>query len=357
MQAFEKYMEQHAEVEEWLKNRPRGTQKKFALSVMRFSKQMGIEPEEWRSLDKFEARDLAWKFLEPKIKEHSSVARAQMAALKSFYRNKRGEQLPFDSGRGGKHYFRIVRKKAAIEHIPNKEEMYQIIDMSSNLRDKALLMLLFQSGVRVNVLEHLTYGDVQDQLDKDTITLKITSELDHKLRGRDIPFYYTFLNGEGAETLKRYVKLRHKRSKTRTPLFITTRGTPISQHWVWAIVKNCVRKAGFKREAVTTHTIRKSFRKIVRQTNIDDDTKEELMGHVLQGSREAYFDKKDVDLIKKAYQKCNFQREVPESEVTKLRKQLENSETKRLLQETRLETLENQVKNLITQLREMTEKK
>ncbi|MDH5495074.1 MAG: hypothetical protein OEY24_05175, partial [Candidatus Bathyarchaeota archaeon] len=73
MQAFEKYMEQHAEVEEWLKNRPRGTQKKFALSVMRFSKQMGIEPEEWRSLDKFEARDLAWKFLEPKIKDHSSV--------------------------------------------------------------------------------------------------------------------------------------------------------------------------------------------------------------------------------------------------------------------------------------------
>jgi len=193
---------------------------------------------------------------------------------------------------------------------------------------------------------------VQDNLDKDTIPLKVTSDLDYKLRGRDIPYYYTFLNGEAAQTLKRYCEIRHKRSKKDTPLFPTSRGAAISQHWVWVIVKNCVRKAGFDKNAITTHTIRKAFRKIVCQTNIDDDDKEQLMGHVIQGSRQAYFDKKDIDLIKKAYQKCNFQREVPESEVTKLRKQLENSETKRLLQEIRLETLETQVKTLITQLRE-----
>jgi len=355
MQAFEKYMETHPEVKQWLQNRPTGTQKKYALTVMRFCKAVGLEPRQWMSLDKFEARDLAWKFLEPKIKDHSGVARAEMAALKSFYRNRRGEQLPFDSGRGGKHYFKAKRKKAAIEHIPSKEEMYQIIDMASNLRDKAILNLLFQAGVRVNVIEHLTYGDVQDSLDKGTIPLKVTSNLDHKLRGRDIPFYYTFLNGEAAQTLKRYCEVRHKRNKKTTPLFPTKRGKSIHQHWVWVIVKNCVRKAGFDTKAITTHTIRKSFRKIVRQANIDDDDKEQLMGHVIQGSREAYFDKKDIELIKKAYQKCNFQREVPESEVTKLRKQLENSETKRLLQETRLSQLESQVKNLITQIKEMTE--
>jgi len=79
------------------------------------------------------------------------------------------------------------------------------------------------------------------------------------------------------------------------------------------------------------------------------------MGHVIPGSREAYFDKKDVELIREAYLKCNFTREQPQSEVTKLRKQLENSETKRMIQETRLETLENQVKSLITQIKEMTE--
>ena len=84
-----------------------------------------------------------------------------MVALKSWYRNKDGEQLPFDNGRGGKHYLHVRIKKASIEHIPNKKEMFQIIDMTSSLRDKAILLFLFQSGVRVNVLQHITYKNVK----------------------------------------------------------------------------------------------------------------------------------------------------------------------------------------------------
>jgi len=243
-------------------------------------------------------------------------------ALKSWYRNLNGEQLPFDSGRGGKHYIKVKHTKQAREHIPNKAEMYQIIDMASSLRDKTLLILLFQSGVRVNVIEHLTYGDVADQLNENLITLKITGDLDHKLRGRDIPFYYTFLNGEGAETLMRYCKLRHKNSKPETPLFSTKGKKPITQRWVWEIVKMCSERAGFKSGTISTHTIRKAFRKIVRRADLDDDDKEMMMGHVIQGSREAYYDNKDVDLIREAYQKCNFTREIPESNHVKMKSQL-----------------------------------
>lgn len=101
--------------------------------------------------------------------------------------------------------------------------------MTSSLRDKAMLLLLFQSGVRVNVLEHITYGDVADQLDKETIVLKITGRLDHKLRSRDIPFYYTFLNGEGSVTLKQYCKVKHKDRVDAKPLFYTWGNKAISQ--------------------------------------------------------------------------------------------------------------------------------
>jgi len=291
---------------------------------------MNIEPEKWRKLDKFEARDLAWRYVEPKIAESSSVAASTLMALKSWYRNLNGEQLPLDSGRGGKHYIRIKHVKKAKEHIPNKTEMYQIIDMASSLRDKALLLLLFQSGVRVNVVEHLKYGDVADQLSEDLIVLKITGDLDHKLRGRDIPFYYTFLNGEGAETLTRYCKLTHKNSKPETPLFSTKGNKPITQRWVWEVVKMCTERAGFKPRTISTHTIRKAFRKIVRRTDIDDDDKEQLMGHVISGSREAYYDEKDVDLIREAYEKCNFTREIPESNHVKMKSQLEDLQAQNL---------------------------
>lgn len=319
---------------------------------------MKIEPEEWRNLDKFKARDMAWDFVKPKIAEHSTSAKNILVALKSWYRNKDGEQLPFDIGRGGKHYLHVRIKKAATEHIPNKKEMFQIIDMASSLRDKAILLFLFQSGVRVNVLQHITYGNVQDQLDKDLITLKITGQLDHKLRGRDIPFYYTFLNGEATETLKQYCRTEHKHSGPEMPLFFTKGKQPVNQQWIWRIVKMCVERAGFDPKTISTHTIRKAFRKIVRQTDIDDDDKEQLMGHVISGSRQTYYDQKDVELIKKAYRKCNFQREVPESEVTKLRKQLEDEQNKRALNELRMDKLERELENtrkLLTQILENKE--
>lgn len=319
---------------------------------------MDIGPETWRNLDKFKARDMSWEFIKPKIAEHSMTAKNALVALKSWYRNKDGEQLPFDSGRGGKHYLHLRHKKAAVEHIPNKKEMFQIIDMTSSLRDKAILLFLFQSGVRVNVLQHISYGDVKDQLDKDLIILKITGELDFKLRGRDIPYYYTFLNGEATETLKQYCHIEHKKSELHTPLFFTKGKQPVNQQWIWRIVKMCVERAGFDPKTITTHTLRKAFRKIVRQTDIDDDDKEQLMGHVISGSRQAYYDQKDVKLIKNAYQKCNFQREVPESEVTKLRKQLEDEQSKRMVNELRMDKLEKELettRKLLTQILENKE--
>ena len=216
LKKYERFIEAHPEIMEWLKNRPETTRRNFAGSLEQFCTDMGLTPEEWRNLDKFEARDLAWKFVKPKIAEHSATAKSILTALKSWYRNKNGEQLPFDSGRGGKHYLRLRHKKAALEHIPNKKEVFQIVDMASSLRDKALLLFLFQSGVRVNVLQHMTHGDVVGQFDEDLVTLKITGELDHKLRGRDIPFYYTFLNGEATETLKQYSQTMHKKCLTDT---------------------------------------------------------------------------------------------------------------------------------------------
>jgi len=347
MLKYEKFIETHPKVEAWLKNRPVHTRRKFAGNLKRFCEAVNVGPEEWRSLDKFEARDLAWQYIQSLISEHSSVAAGVLTALKSWFRNLNGEQLPFDSGRGGKHYFHVKYKKRATEHIPNKKEMYQIVDMASSLRDKAILLFLFQSGCRVNVLEHIQYGDIADQLDQDTITLKVTGRLDHKLRSRDIPFYYTFVNGEGAETLKQYCKVKHKRAIKDRPLFYTSGKKPISQTWILRMVKTCTKRAGFNPKSLSTHTIRKSFRKIVRQTNIDDDDKEQLMGHVIPGSREAYYDEKDTGLILKAYQKCNFIREVPESEMVKLKQQLEGEQKYRLSLEKRIELLEEFIKKAV----------
>ena len=370
MKAYVKWMDEHPEVKAWLKDRPQETQRAFAERLREFSREMCVSPEEWRNLDKFKARDLAWQFVKTKIQNNPSVASTCLAALKGFYRNKDGEALPFDSARGGKHYFHNRLKKAAIEHIPNKMEMYQIIDMASNLRDKSILLFLFQTGCRVNVVQHIKLKHILDQLNRDTFVLKITPELDFKLRGRDIPFYYTFLNGEGAETLKRYVAYAHKKMNPEAYLFYTRsgRGIPISEVYVLQIVKNCVKKAGLNEQSMWTHSIRKAFRKIVRQADIDDDDKEQLMGHVIKGSRQSYYDSKDVDVILAAYRKCNFTREMKEGvlfkahpELQKLREQLADQEVQRALEqenyEKRINSLETQLYAMQKTLKQLLEQK
>ena len=340
MKKHKRFIEAHPGVKAWLCNRPEQTRRNFASHLQKFCEAINMTPEEWRHLDRFEARDLAWKYIEPKIKDHPSVAKADLVALKSWFRNLNGEMLPLDSGRGGKHHLRVNHPKQAVEHIPNKKEMYQIVDMASSLRDKSILLLLFQSGVRVNVLEHLTYGDVQDQLGQEVITLKITGHLDYKLRSRDIPFYYTFLNGEASETLKRFCEVHHKNSKRDTPLFATSGHKHVNQRWIWTIVKMCVKRAGFEPGTITTHTLRKAFRKIVRQAPIDDDDKEQLMGHVISGSRQAYYDKKDIELIKEAYLKCNFVRGVGRVSMEVSELKAENLDLKSRLHRVELEITE-----------------
>jgi len=351
-------MKEHPEIAAWLKDRPENTKRLYSEKLMSFCGSIGMTPEEWRRLDKFAARDLAWNYVEPLKGKQSAKAALTMDALKSWFRNLNGEKLPLDSARGGKHAIHIVHKKATYEHIPNKEESYRIIDMAGNLRDRAMLLTLFQSGVRVNALCRLMYGMVSDQLDQDIIPLKITSDIDEKLKGADIAFYYTCVNGEAVVTLRQFCKVFHKNSKSDTPLFFTknTR-SPVNQTWVLAVVKKCLVRAGFDKKTMWTHSFRKAFRKVVRQAqDLDDDDREALMGHRIRGSRESYYDRHDVELIKKIYGKCNFSREVPQSETTKLRKQLEDEQTKRAVNELRVEKLEKELESMRGMIKEMLEK-
>jgi len=121
-------------------------------------------------------------------------------------------------------------------------------------------------------------------------------------------------------------------------------------------MKLCIKKAGMDPKTMWVHSFRKAFRKIVRKADIDDDDKEQLMGHAIKGSRQAYYDRNDIDQIRKCYEKCSFGRETPQSEVSKLRKQLEDEQTKRVYHEIRLEKLEKELEATRNMLKEMLAK-
>jgi len=54
------------------------------------------------------------------------------------------------------------------------------------------------------------------------------------------------------------------------------------------------------------HCLRKAFRKVLNSSDIDEDTKEALMGHKVPGSRHNYFDYHDIEEIERKYMRLNF---------------------------------------------------
>lgn len=210
------------------------------------------------------------------------------------------------------------------------------------MRDRAIVLTLFQSGIRVGTLCNLNFGHVKSYLYpelKIPIRLRITENIDTKLRGQEIPFYYTFLQEDACKALKEYCDKTHIESNDEKPLFLSKTGRRLNRVLVWLIVKKCVKRAGLDPESIWTHSLRKSFRKILNASQMDEDTKEAIMGHKLPGARGNYFDMHDIDEIERKYTQCNFSREVPSSRVEALERELH--ELRRFIEEIRNVKIEN----------------
>ncbi len=200
-----------------------------------------------------------------------------------------------------------ARRKVAFEYVPMKADVYRMADVANSLRNKAMILCLFQSGVRVGCLCKWTFGMVEDQLYPEIevpLELRITPEQDSKLNAYGLPYYVTFLGQEAAQALRDYIEERKRdgwKPKPKDPLFMpeasASKNNRLSPGSVWELVKATAEKAGLKVEGIWPHTLRKSFRKVLNSSPIDEDTKEALMGHKLPGSRGSYFDYHDLDQV------------------------------------------------------------
>jgi integrase len=226
-----------------------------------------------------------------------------------------------------KRYYSIPRKKVLDEIIPNKEQAYKMADASlslkAGLRNRAIILCLLQSGVRPGCLCRWTYQLVKDHLYPEVrvpVKLVINSETDTKLQSYGLDYYITFLQREAAEALKSYLDSRvgHGwRFKSEDPVFVTestaSRGKPLKTANIWEVIKQVAPAAGIESDRVWSRLVRKSFRKVLNQSDIDEDTKEAIMGHKLPGSRGNYFDSHDHDEIASKYMRCQFDRSTPGS--------------------------------------------
>lgn len=143
-------------------------------------------------------------------------------------------------------------------------------DSHKALRDRALLELLYASGMRVSEVVALQQEDV----DLAARTVRVTSS-DHK-KERLIPIHL-----RAAEAMAQYQERGRPyfaKGAAATAFFLNPRGTQLTRQGLWLIIKKYVETAGIEAE-VTPHTLRHSFATHLLDKGADLRNVQELLGH------------------------------------------------------------------------------
>lgn len=148
------------------------------------------------------------------------------------------------------------------------DELLNVPDVStySGLRDRALLELLYSSGLRVSEAVNLKVRD----LDIDSGILTTTGKGN---KTRRVPVGSSALEWIGQYMLERK-KLEDRGAQN---LFVSSSGFPLTRQAVYLIVSESAEKCGL--EGVSPHTLRHSFATHLVQNSADIRSVQQMLGH------------------------------------------------------------------------------
>ena len=160
-------------------------------------------------------------------------------------------------------------------------------------RDKAMLEVMYATGIRVTELIDLNEDDVNFDLG----IIKCCSAK----KTRSIPLYPAALRALSVYLNEvRPVMIADPREKA---LFVNISGGRMSRQGFWKILKYYQTKAGIEKE-ITPHTLRHSFAVHLLENGADLGSLQELMGHSDISSTQLYTHMVNQKL-KSVYEKCH----------------------------------------------------
>jgi integrase/recombinase XerD len=141
------------------------------------------------------------------------------------------------------------------------------ISTENGLRDKAMLEVLYATGVRVSELVALKINDLN-------LDLGLLTTLGKGSKERSIP-----VGKSAIAWIKKYLPIRHKilGNKTSPYLFITAKGQTITRQGFWKIIVDYGEKA--KIGHITPHLLRHSFATHLLENGADLRSVQMMLGH------------------------------------------------------------------------------
>jgi integrase/recombinase XerD len=196
-------------------------------------------------------------------------------------------------------FLEVPKVSKTLPGILNEHEIELLLNQPSastpiGIRDKAMIELLYATGVRVSELVHLKISDVD--LNVGYI----------KVKGKGAKERFVPIGEKAVSVLKEYIeKARSKFDKKRgSPyLFLNNRGKPFSRQGFWKMLKSYAKKAGIKKR-ITPHIIRHSFATHLIKNGADLRSVQMMLGHSDISTTQIYTHI-DRSYLKEVYNRCH----------------------------------------------------
>jgi integrase/recombinase XerD len=241
-------------------------------------------PADTRDWDRVKAADVRAFEADLQARKYapSSVAR-KIAAIRSFYKFLAGEgivrQDPTEnlaSPKIGKNLPKALTKQEVDDLLeqPLRRSSHEAV------RDKAMLDLLYTTGMRVSELTALNLDSVQ--IDADGCRVRCVGK---GSKERVVPF-----DSSAGESVSRYLETSRPalvRNRNEPALFVNRRGQRLTRQGFWLILKNHAAGADIK-TAVTPHTLRHSFATHMLSGGASIRNVQELLGHANISTTQVY---------------------------------------------------------------------
>jgi site-specific recombinase XerD len=236
-------------------------------------------------------------YMEKNKGSSTATRNSRLAGLRSFF------------GFVGREAPEILNQSRKIRLIPTKrtehkiieyldcgemEVMFDAVDSSSRtgLRDRALLLTLYNTGARVKEVVDLTLED-----------LKLDPPCQVKMLGKGRKRRACPLWPETVEALKLYIENRHPRDTSNRQLFLNANAESITRFGVRHIIKTYAEKAALqcptlKDKSISPHTFRHSTAMHLLQAGNDINMVRLWLGHANINTTHVYVEM-DMDMKRK----------------------------------------------------------
>lgn len=164
-----------------------------------------------------------------------------------------------------------VLSSTEVEHLLIQPDL----TTKQGIRDKAILELLYATGIRVSELCGLSIYDVDDE--------------EVRVFGKGSKERIVPISKRAVQHIDDYLaKVRHDHdSEKEKRLFLTLKGKPIDRTSVWKLIKGYAKKAGIQKN-IFPHMMRHSFASHLLDGGADLRIIQEMLGHAHISSTDRY---------------------------------------------------------------------